>query len=135
MLKHYIPISIIKLKSFLLSLDGVSVICYNKCFQCYIKQKRAETVQDANNLPRIYKYSSSGLGKGTSFGPVSRLNSKSGPGSGFKIKFFSRSKIFGPGCPVRCRALFIMGHDSWPRQLIKFVMQLMSDFFIMISKI
>ena len=43
------------------------------------------------------------LGKGPNF---------SGPGSGFKIKFFFESKkpewkISGPGRPARCRALFL----------------------------
>ena len=37
--------------------------------------------------------------------PVSGLNFKSGPGSGFKIKIISESKISGMGRPAHCRAL------------------------------
>ena len=53
------------------------------------------------------------------FGPVSGLNFKSGPGSGFKIKFFSGSEKSGfwkpgPGRPARCRALGV-NVQKWTR--------------------
>ena len=60
-------------------------------------------------------------------GLVSGQNLKSGPGSWFEIKFFSRSKkpgskISRPGRLARCRAL-LSGHDWAPDKKLRKIIQ------------
>ena len=51
----------------------------------------------------IFEFFRAGLQKN----PAKTQNSGSGPGSEFKIKFFSGSKISGPDCPARYRAVVV----------------------------